>query len=172
MRLCPQPLRALTASLLNSVEHRSWERIYNLGRRILPGLVPEVRQPGLKAQKLARILGVRDGMSLYYKLVSFWQDVVRKDGHYHPAPWLDLCRRFADFRDQMMYGDLVSYLPGDILVKVDRAAMSVSLETRAPFLDHRLVEFAWQLPAKFKLRDGVTKWALRQVLYKYVPRSN
>jgi asparagine synthase (glutamine-hydrolysing) len=156
--------------MLNSVGHSAWEWLYGVGRKILPGVVPEVRQPGLKAQKLARILGVKDGMALYSKLVSFWKDVVSNQPYQTPS-WLESCRKFSHFEDQMMYGDMVSYLPDDILVKVDRAAMSVSLETRAPFLDHRIVEFAWGLPLKFKVRDGLTKWALRQVLYKYVPRS-
>ncbi len=170
MKLVPQPLRSAAASMLNSVGHSAWEWLYGVGRKILPGVVPEVRQPGLKAQKLARILGVKDGMALYSKLVSFWKDVVSNQPYQTPS-WLESCRKFSHFEDQMMYGDMVSYLPDDILVKVDRAAMSVSLETRAPFLDHRIVEFAWGLPLKFKVRDGLTKWALRQVLYKYVPRS-
>jgi asparagine synthase (glutamine-hydrolysing) len=84
-----------------------------------------------------------------------------------PARWAYL----KDFVHHMQFIDSVSYLPDDILVKVDRTAMGVSLETRVPFLDHRVVEFAWRLPMSMKIRNGQGKWLLRQVLYRYVPQS-
>jgi asparagine synthase (glutamine-hydrolysing) len=73
--------------------------------------------------------------------------------------------------ERLLYLESMTSLPDDMLVKVDRAAMGVSLETRIPFLDHRVLEFSWKLPISMRMRDGVGKWALRQVLYRYVPQS-
>jgi len=114
--------------------------------------------------------------TVYQMMLSHWQnpvDVVR-EAHEPLTPLTD-SRQWAKldhFTHRMMFLDLISYLPDDILVKVDRASMGVSLEARVPFLDdHHVVEFAWHLPMTLKVRDGQAKWILRQVLDRYVPRS-
>jgi asparagine synthase (glutamine-hydrolysing) len=127
-----------------------------------------------KYAKLAGVLDARDPADIYTRLVSHWQNPTALTlGAAEPATILTDPARWAkldDFTLQMMYLDLVTYLPDDILAKVDRATMGTSLESRAPFLDDtRVVEFAWRLPLDFKLRDGRGKWILRQVLAKYLP---
>ena len=128
-----------------------------------------------KARKLADILNFQFPEELYHGLISHWKEpagVVRKASEpptklSDPAMW----PRAGELESRLMAIDTLTYLPDDILVKVDRAAMGVSLETRAPFLDHRVVEFAWRLPQSVKIRRGQGKWVLRQVLYKHVPRD-
>jgi asparagine synthase (glutamine-hydrolysing) len=130
---------------------------------------------GDKLHKAAGLVGAASADDLYRSLVSLWPDpaavVINSEEPY--TALTDPARRVTTdhFIHQMMALDMVSYLPDDILCKVDRAAMGVSLETRVPMLDHRVVEFAWQLPLAYKVRDGVGKWPLREVLYRHVPRE-
>ena len=130
---------------------------------------------GDKLHKGAAVLASPSSDSLYRGLVSHWQDPesVIISSH-EPSTLLtgnSPSLNGLDHTQRMMVLDMLTYLPDDILVKVDRAAMGVSLETRIPFLDHRVVEFAWRLPQSMKLCDGKTKWALRQLLYRYVPQE-
>jgi asparagine synthase (glutamine-hydrolysing) len=120
-------------------------------------------------------LAVDNPESLYRRLLSHWKDPSSLVlGASEPTTTLNdpkLWAKLPDFTEQMMYLDTVTYLPSDILTKVDRATMGVSLEARVPLLDHRVVELAWQIPLSMKIRHGQGKWLLRQVLYKYVPQS-
>lgn len=129
-----------------------------------------------KVHKLGSRLGsVRDMDDLYWSLVSEWDpaSVVKGVDHVSPSPWQsnNALPGGLDPVERMMFCDAVTYLPDDILCKVDRAAMASSLETRVPFLDHRVVELAWRLPLNMKIRGNTGKWALRQVLYKHVPKE-
>jgi asparagine synthase (glutamine-hydrolysing) len=121
------------------------------------------------------LLGHTTVAELYRGMVSHWPEPdALVLGAHEPASVLSGSQpvlQGLNEVERMMALDMLSYLPDDILTKVDRAAMGVSLETRVPMLDHRVVGFAWSLPLDYKLRDGVTKWPLREVLYRYVPRS-
>jgi asparagine synthase (glutamine-hydrolysing) len=140
-------------------------------------LLPErlkQRTPGDKLQKLAPLLVAESPEDLYRSLVSHWngrvpvtgaQDILSLETDPRAFPVL------PDFSQQMMCLDLMTFLPDDVMVKVDRASMAVSLEARAPFLDHRVVEFAWRLPVSMNIRNGKGKQLLRRVLDRYVPSS-
>lgn len=170
----PHPLRVAMAGMLTGITPSSWDGAFRMLSRFLPAGW-RYANPGHKLHQLAEILAVRRPEEIYYGLVSHWKQPA--------AVCLSACEPntvltesdqwpdVADFEHRMMYLDTVSYLPDDILVKVDRVAMAVSLETRVPFLDHRVVEFAWQLPLSMKIRNGQGKWVLRQVLDKYVPKQ-
>ncbi len=145
-----------------------WDRLFSL--------VPARRRPGLAADKMhkvARMLGA-GAEGGYRSLVSNWEApetivpgaTEPKGAIFDPA----VARALPNALDRMQYLDTLTYLPDDILTKVDRASMAVALEVRVPILDHRLVEFSWRLPARFKLRRGQSKWVLRQVLDRHVPR--
>ncbi len=121
---------------------------------------------------LAEFLSMDGADTLYRRLVSHWKDpasvVLDAEEPVTALTDCEACKRLPDLNNRMMFFDQVSYLPDDILVKVDRASMGVSLEARVPLLDHRVVEFAWCLPLRFKLQRGQGKWILRQVLYRYI----
>ena len=130
---------------------------------------------GDKIRKLAELLALPDERALYVNLLSHWKNPERLVAGSVERPRLaDRADQRPPFRDAvhpLMFDDMLAYLPDDILVKVDRTSMSVGLEARVPILDHRVVEFAWSLPLAFKARDRGSKWALRQVLYRHLPKE-
>lgn len=170
----PRGLRNAVTRALTALSPQSWEALFLKLGPVLPEKVKQ-RNPGDKLHKLAEILAVESPEAMYRGLVSHWKNPAGVVVGAAESPtvltdrncWADL----PDFTQRMMYLDLVSYLPDDILVKVDRASMGVSLEARVPLLDHRVVEFAWRVPLFMKIRNGQSKWLLRQVLYKYVPKE-
>ena len=170
----PRGVRSAAASALTSVPPARWDRWL---AAVAPALPRSLRQrtPGDKLHKLAEVLPARDPAALYYALVSHWKNPGSLvAGGVEPFTALTepgAGAALSDAGERAMYLDLVSYLPDDILAKVDRASMAVGLEARVPLLDHRVVEFAWTLPRRMKIRDGQSKWILRQVLYRYVPRA-
>jgi asparagine synthase (glutamine-hydrolysing) len=175
----PLPARQALGACVSAVPVEAWNNLSALAKtKQAEGGVSQV---GAKLHKMAKRLKTVKGMNdLYLSLLSEWQDpadIVISDGvkllgqpdtlMLDPLPTAGL----SDQALEMMYRDSMMYLPDDILCKVDRAAMACSLETRVPFLDHRVVELAWQLPLNMKIRNNQGKWALRQVLYKHVPRE-
>jgi asparagine synthase (glutamine-hydrolysing) len=172
--IAPVFLRKLVAKALTNIPPQMWDRIAN----ILKVLFSQSARSTNFADKLckgSKLLISQSVDTLFFNLVSLWPDpesVVVK-GLEPPTLLVGNAPNLKGLDDvqRMMALDMLTYLPDDILVKVDRAAMNVSLETRMPFLDHRVVEFAWTLPQSMKLHNGITKWLLRQVLYRYVPKK-
>ncbi len=171
--LFPDAFRRSMARAVTMLPASHWDRLYAFVQPALPKRFRQGKNPGSTLHNLARSLGTCTLESLYLSLMSHWHDpdsVVlhgREPGTAmsDPERWLDC----DTHEHRMMYLDQTTYLPDDILVKVDRAAMAVSLETRIPLLDYRIVEFAWRLPLSMKIRSNQSKWALRRILYRYVP---
>ncbi|MEQ1804161.1 MAG: asparagine synthase (glutamine-hydrolyzing) [Burkholderiaceae bacterium] len=170
----PLGLRRGAARLLSSVPPQTWDRLHQRLRGLMP-VQHRFAQTGDKIHKAAQLLYSRSPSDVYQSLVSHWEDpgavVVGSSTGVTTLPDLGLADLGLGNVERMMAIDLSTYLPDDILCKVDRAAMACSLETRVPFLDHRVVEFAWRLPFDYKQRDGVGKWVLRQVLNRHVPQA-
>jgi asparagine synthase (glutamine-hydrolysing) len=183
LKWMPFSVRQALGAAIRTLPPAGWDGL----SRSVNVFLPEsnyLTRAGERAHKLAaRLSGVHNFDDLYTSLVTEWQDpaqVVKSNSWAigakmkMPANMLDDPLPILGVEQQqlrMMYRDTMTYLPDDILCKVDRAAMSSSLETRIPFLDHRVAELAWRLPLNMKIRNGQGKWALRQVLYKYVPKE-
>jgi asparagine synthase (glutamine-hydrolysing) len=163
----PYSTRRMLGCSIRLIPIEGWD----LAKRIVG--VPHL---GDKIHKLAtRLRSLKSADDFYWSLVSEWDPatVVKGVSEVSPSPWEGKWALPEDLNavERMMFRDTVTYLPDDILCKVDRAAMACSLETRVPLLDYRIVELAWRLPLNMKIRDNTGKWALREVLYKYVPRE-
>jgi asparagine synthase (glutamine-hydrolysing) len=165
----PVPIGRALACGLGVAGPALWERAFSL--------LPAERRPRLAVEKMHKAAamfsaGDEDG---YRSLVSAWEEPESLvNGGKEPKGAIfdpGVARALPDPLDRMQYLDTITYLPDDILTKVDRASMAVALEVRVPILDHRIVEFSWRLPARFKMRGGRGKWLLRQVLYRHVPRD-
>jgi len=166
----PSFVRRMAGGGITSVPTSTWD----FAAKLLGGNRLGLRAVGDKAHKFAEILKAPSADHLYRSLVTHWSSTESLViGGTEPLTILTDGRaaRVTDPLARIQYLDQLTYLPDDILVKVDRAAMAASLETRVPFLDHRIVEFAWTLPTSLKVRGGKGKWILRQVLDRYVPAS-
>ena len=167
-------IRRKISGMLVAASPEKWEKVFRGLGKILPKKVRQ-RTPGDKIHKLAGILSSSGPYDMYVGLVSHWQDPSSLVlGSEEPLAIItDTNARMSslDLTEEMMYKDAMMYLPDDILTKVDRASMAASLESRAPFLDHRIIEFAWRLPLQMKAAKGEGKRLLKDLLYKYVPNE-
>jgi asparagine synthase (glutamine-hydrolysing) len=168
-RLMPQSFRKIFSSGLQSISTENWTTI----SKLLPGL-KKYSNFGDKIHKGANVLKAKTSHELYYMLCSHWQNPTEAVIN-SKEPGTLLTEFKPDFQglnnhQQMMVLDFLTYLPDDILVKVDRAAMASSLETRIPFLDHNLIEYVWRISHSLKFKKGEGKWILKKILNKYVPK--
>ena len=170
----PRPLRKAAAACIHSIPPARIGATYRFGRSLLPQ-EKRCAISGDKIHKFARLLDAESPEAIYLRALSHWDEPTEIVQH---SVEPDTVRGFIaqlswmpGIEEAMMLTDLVNYLPDDILTKVDRASMAVSLEARVPLIDHKIVEFACGLPLRFKIRNGIGKWILRQVLYRYVPRD-
>lgn len=160
-RTVPRLVRSGASAVLASVDAETWDRAL----RRMP-----VRTPGTKLHKVARLLAARSAKELIDEVAStgpLSSSLLRQPLPVEPSTWLDL----GNPSSSLMYRDFVTYLPGDIMTKVDRCSMHVGLEARVPLLDERMVELSARVHPSLKIRGGTTKWILREVLAESVPRA-
>jgi asparagine synthase (glutamine-hydrolysing) len=169
----PLSARRLGAGSIMALSPESWDSLF---RKLSPVIPRALRQrvPGYKLHKLALVMGSSNAYEMYYRFSSHWFDPEAVVLGAREPPTLITNGAVANLptvTEHMMQLDAVTYLPDDILVKLDRATMAVGLEGRVPFLDHRIAELVWRLPLSLRVRGREGKWILRQVLYRYVPRQ-
>jgi asparagine synthase (glutamine-hydrolysing) len=170
----PRFIRKPLSNCLTFLTPHQWDLLFKYLWRFLPQKL-QLKMPGDRAHKLALIIKYSDPKDIYLSLTSIWRKeddlLINNEEQLQYGPIWDGVNNIGSNRLKMMMIDALTYLSDDILCKVDRASMSVSLETRAPFLDKDLIDFASTLPMKFKIRGGESKWILRQLLYNFVPRE-
>jgi asparagine synthase (glutamine-hydrolysing) len=166
-------MRKFGAAGIRAIPPGGWDILFRACKPTTP-VRWQQRMPGYKLYKLASILESKDTHALYQTLAFHWLEPGKILSGV-PEPTVSLSdnnrQSLRHVAEDMMYLDAVGYLPDDILVKLDRATMAVSLEGRVPLLDHRVAEFAWKLPLSMRIRQRQGKWILRQLLYRYVPRE-
>ncbi|HKV49944.1 MAG TPA: asparagine synthase (glutamine-hydrolyzing) [Gemmatimonadaceae bacterium] len=170
----PRVARRAVAASIGALSAENWDHAHGMVAPLLPrGL--RHRLPGDKLHKVGRLLRSESVAGMYKSLVSAWQDpevvVDGTNGREDPVEHALLAARPVRLLDRMMLADQQTYLPDDQLAKMDRVSMAVSLELRVPFLDHRVAEYSWRLPASLKVRDGTGKYLLKELLYRLVPRE-
>ena len=167
-KILPNPIRTTLVKMINSLSPLQWDSVFKL----LPQKF-KYNNIGDKLYKVASILPLNNEQTIYRELVSQWSspgEIIRDAQEIKTvAIENNLKNTVSNFTSRMQLMDMISYLPDDILVKLDRASMAVGLEARVPLLDHRIVEFALKLPIDMKQRNGKSKWLLRQLLHRYVP---
>jgi asparagine synthase (glutamine-hydrolysing) len=174
VRYLPRAVRNVQASAISAVPPNTWNRLFERVGPLMPKTLRH-EDAGYKLHKMADVLSAPSIEAIYTRLSSHWHapTSVVVDATEPATALADPAHavRLPSFVEKMLYLDLVTYLPEDVLTKVDRASMAVGLEARVPLLDHRVVEFVWRLPLSLKYRDGRSKWLLRQILYRHVPPS-
>lgn len=174
MKKVPYPLRKVASFFMTVISAGKWNFIASKIGYVFPSL-KKYTNVGDKIHKIASFVTQKDELGIYHRLISTWQnpeEIISGSSEYL-TPLTDIkgWPRDVSFTELMMYLDVMTYLPGDILTKVDRASMAVSLEGRIPFLDRRVIEFGARLPLSQKVRDGEGKWILKQLLYRHVPKE-
>jgi asparagine synthase (glutamine-hydrolysing) len=170
LNLMPYFFKKILSLGIKSVTPKNWVRF----SKIFPQL-RQLNNFGDKMHKGATVLGSKNFSELHYRLASHFENpneiVINSK---EPSTFFTNFKPTLpglDDQQQMMALDCITYLPDDILVKLDRAAMATSLETRTPFLNHKLIEYAWRIPQSLKLKNGISKWILREILKKYLPEK-